>query len=331
MKNTIKMMLVSAALAVPSMASAAECNLGDQNIKATPKAIGIKTPTSTGAEIIASIYNTDAYIGVKAVCSEAQVLTAFNRLNGSGLIALEQSFKVPVQIDPVARPEPVAATKEEAPVAQATTKPLVAPSPELREAQIKLDAAEKEKAVLTARAQAIAARAANTALPKEVRELSKEDRDLLNSLIVLKRDIIPALTDRVESLESRMTTVESDIDTLQGDVATVNNKLGEKANTKDVYTTAQIDQMFANFVGGIDGWFWWLVVIGVPLALLLHLRSAFAAFGRGVKGVWQDLHIREMFRREKPSDVVPFRTSEIEPEEESGILELGDAQKLKAA
>ena len=273
MKNVIKMLLVSAALVVASPAWAAPGLAGS----ATPieqGSIGLTSP-STPTQIAIALKGQPKYAAKDFSLAEIEaVLRSANGWNSNQVIPLNYRFSIPLPVEaPAAKPEPIAVTKEEAPVAQAAVKPLVEPSAELRKTQADLQSAKQEQSRLKAEVAAIAARTSNATARSINTQLSPEDRAKVDQLLNVNK-----VVKDLEAVAKRLTKAEADIATLKTDV-------GKKANSSDLNDLGiRVAALEKAPPVTEAGWTWydWAVAGLSVLGALASLLAVYVVFFRKV-------------------------------------------------
>ena len=243
MKSIVKMILIGAALAAPSMAHAQTCVLSPSASISLGDFLksGDQFVASSAAASIAEVLAADSVFS-KNGCSAAEVQQRLLQLNNW---QPEQTLSraTPVRL---VRPDVAAPVAVSVPVAEAsapavvpTVPPVVAkPSPELTAVRTKLATAKRERAELAPRVKSIAA------LP--VAALTSGERDMLNKAAGLDQRIA-----KLEGIEARMTKVEADIVSLKND-------MNNKANSADVQALKNRVRVLENAppVAEKTGWTW---------------------------------------------------------------------------
>ena len=257
-------------VAMSSAASAAECNLGDKNIRVA--ASEFITVTSPSAVTASKVYADGGMSAVSGVCTPEQFRLKFVELNGSDNITPQTILKIPVLLAaappapaPVASASPVMVAKplvQPVPVATASAvAPVPAPSPKLAAVRVQRTAAEKELQVV---------RAANAAFPASLQGRA------LGRIAALEQTV-----SNWKALEGRLTTAEGAITALQTSDTAQNTaiaKAGTDAST--ALDTANKAKAAADAAGGL-AWYWKLLM-GISV-LLSAIALAVAFFRKSAK------------------------------------------------
>lgn len=266
-------------VALPAVANAAECNLGENaKVVITPRALGAVRDAQP-SEIVDRLYSDPDYSSVKAACSKEQILAAFIRINGPSAVGLNDQFKVPVLISSEPLVDKPATNVVSNPVVQSLPAAKPVETPELKAARTEMVSTKAQLATASTERD----RLASVAASRRPGLKGSSDAAAIRAMLTPaeKAGYDKAVTD-VATLSAKLASLEGTVKSLtrfavatnqwntkqDGQIANVNAKADEALQKAEEAKAA------AEATESLPWWGWALIALSIILGGLAVLFAA---------------------------------------------------------